>query len=401
DATFDLLYMVMQFINGVSLQDLCDTELKGPVPEETAVPIIRQTLDALGFAQRAGIVHRDIKPDNIIIERDTHRPWVTDFGLARFEQQASTLTAQGQVMGTPHFMSPEQCEGKVVDGRADLYAAGCVFYYMLTHEYAFDGATTTAVIIAQLRKQPKPLHELVPTISPWLERLVLKLLSKKADQRYQTAEEAIADLDAGWAGRGATGAGGGGGSAAGSGAGYHVAHLAHDEGYAEALPAVAMADDDGLGAVAEQVAYASADDVQMPGSGDAYAAGGQRNASSSGRRPRRNADGTSARRAAVARRDPRSSSGTGTDRVAPPGAGGSGGASDSGDENQRFDRRNAIAAPVGSVAARRRGGTDRYPDGGASGDTIRRGPDMHVVIFVIIGVIVAVGVAALILFSNR
>ncbi|MET0285130.1 MAG: protein kinase, partial [Polyangiales bacterium] len=155
---------------------------------------------ALGAAHEIGIVHRDLKPDNIyLISRggDPDFVKVLDFGIAKVVGQKSKLTQVGQVFGTPHYMSPEQCAGTAVDKRTDIYALGVIMYEMTSSRVPFDADNLMGILTKHLYEEPVKPHELPPPVDvpPALEAVILKCLAKKADLRYQTMQEVLADLE--------------------------------------------------------------------------------------------------------------------------------------------------------------------------------------------------------------
>jgi len=194
----DVDYLVMELIEG----DTLATRLaRGPLPATEVVRIGAQIADALDRAHRAGVVHRDLKPGNVMLTRSGAK--LMDFGLARavttprstsgaFTQSptiAQPLTAEGTIVGTFQYMAPEQLEGKDADARADLWSLGCVLYEMTTGKRAFEGSNQASLISAIMRDQPRPMTELVPMSPPALERLVSALLEKDPADRIQTAHD--------------------------------------------------------------------------------------------------------------------------------------------------------------------------------------------------------------------
>ncbi|MHC4200304.1 MAG: serine/threonine-protein kinase, partial [Planctomycetota bacterium] len=183
----------MEFVGGPTLkQVLVD---RGPVDSATAIDYMTKIAGALAEAHRRGIVHRDVKPDNIILT-DQGEPKLADLGLAKPMSGAADVTMGGAAIGTPHYMSPEQSRGEEVDGRADLYALGATFFRMLTGETLFDGPTATAVMVKHSTEEPRKLREVRPDASSGLEAVLAKLLAKKPGDRYPDAEALIADLEA-------------------------------------------------------------------------------------------------------------------------------------------------------------------------------------------------------------
>jgi serine/threonine protein kinase/tetratricopeptide (TPR) repeat protein len=196
-------YIATEFIDGVTLRRKT-TATPLEIPELLDVAI--QVASALEEAHSAGIVHRDIKPDNIMVRRNGYVK-VLDFGLAKLTEtvdrspsdaEASTRvlvqTDAGVVMGTSHYMSPEQARGKPVDARSDIWSLGVVIYEMVAGRTPFEGETSTDVIVAITQKEPPPLARFAPNVPPELDWIVMKALRKDRDERYQTIKELITDL---------------------------------------------------------------------------------------------------------------------------------------------------------------------------------------------------------------
>jgi serine/threonine-protein kinase len=183
-------YIAMEVIEGRSLKELIMNS--GPLPIGEAIEYAKQILSALRFAHRHGIIHRDIKPHNILLGHE-NRLKVTDFGIARYGP--SQMTEVGSIMGTAQYLSPEQARGAPVTASSDLYSAGIVLYEMLTGKTPFTGETPIEIAMKHLNEPPRPPSELRPEISPELDQIVLRSLAKDPHERYETAEEFSADLD--------------------------------------------------------------------------------------------------------------------------------------------------------------------------------------------------------------
>jgi serine/threonine-protein kinase len=191
-----LLYYVMPYVAGESLRVRMERERALPTAE--ALRIVRELADALACAHTAGIVHRDVKPENVLLEHN--HAVLADFGVARALEHTSLsgrLTSTGLGLGTPGYMAPEQFGGETVDARADLYALGVIAYEMLAGEPLFAGVTTPQrLIAAHLTERPRSLATLRSDVSPELSALVARLLEKEPDARPQTADEVLRALDA-------------------------------------------------------------------------------------------------------------------------------------------------------------------------------------------------------------
>ena len=187
-----LPYIVMELIEGVTLRDIVHND--GPMPPTRAIEVIADACQALNFSHQHGIIHRDVKPANIMI--DAHNAVkVMDFGIARAIADAgNSVTQTAAVIGTAQYLSPEQARGDTVDARSDVYSLGCVLYEILTGEPPFVGDTPVAVAYQHVREDPVPPSQRLPGLSPDLDAVVLKALAKNPDNRYQTAAEMRADL---------------------------------------------------------------------------------------------------------------------------------------------------------------------------------------------------------------
>ena len=162
-------------------------ESGGPMRTDRAAAFGVQVADGLAAAHALGIVHRDVKPQNVLIGQDGSAK-VTDFGIARAEL-LSTMTATGAVMGTPHYMSPEQARGDRADARSDVYSLGCVIYQMLTGEVPFRGETPLAVLRQHIEEQPRPIRERRRDVPPGVAQVVERAMAKDPERRYQDAGE--------------------------------------------------------------------------------------------------------------------------------------------------------------------------------------------------------------------
>jgi eukaryotic-like serine/threonine-protein kinase len=182
-------YIAMEYLEGSTLKDIVTR--RGPLPVGEAIGFTRDILDALKVAHRKGIVHRDIKPHNVMCDADG-RVKVTDFGIAR--AGASQMTEVGSIIGTAQYLSPEQARGGVVDARSDLYSVGIVLYELLTGTVPFTGDTPVEIAMKHLSTVPEPPSARRPDVPQALDQIVLRALAKDPDERYQTAEEMDAEL---------------------------------------------------------------------------------------------------------------------------------------------------------------------------------------------------------------
>jgi serine/threonine protein kinase len=181
-----LPYLVMDFISGMTLADRI--KKGGEVEVKEILRIGLQVANGLAAAHAQGLVHRDIKPGNILLENGVQRVKITDFGLARGPADAG-LTEEGIIAGTPQFMSPSQVRGEPTDPRSDLFSLGAVLYTLCTGRPPFEGETTTAVLRSVCEDTPLPIHEIRPNVPRWLSELIGKLLEKEPDRRFASAEE--------------------------------------------------------------------------------------------------------------------------------------------------------------------------------------------------------------------
>ncbi|GAB4349651.1 MAG: hypothetical protein Kow006_11610 [Gammaproteobacteria bacterium] len=178
----DLAYIAMDYVEGTSLEAYTHPEHLLPVAE--VIEVVAQVAEALDYAHERNVVHRDIKPGNIIYNRDSGVVKVTDFGIARLTDESKTKS--GSVLGSPAYMSPEQVAGKKVDGRSDLFSLGTTLYQLLTGELPFTGDSVTNVLYRILNEKPKSVKRLRDDIPTGLSRLVARTLNKDPKKRYQT-----------------------------------------------------------------------------------------------------------------------------------------------------------------------------------------------------------------------
>ncbi len=195
DERDGLAYFVMALIEGQNLGDRVRT--MGALPFNDARRLLREVADALSYAHNHGVVHRDIKPDNILLDKQSGRAMVTDFGIARAATEGdSRLTATGTAIGTPAYMSPEQCAGdRQLDGRSDLYSLGAVAYYMITGQPPFTGPTTPVIMMKQVTEQAVSPSRLRGGVPPDLERIVMRLLEKDPANRFPDGADVVSALD--------------------------------------------------------------------------------------------------------------------------------------------------------------------------------------------------------------
>lgn len=190
-AAGPLPYIVMEYVDGVTLRDIVHND--GPMPVKRAIEVIADACQALNFSHQHGIIHRDVKPANIMISK-SGAVKVMDFGIARALADSHSVTQTAAVIGTAQYLSPEQAKGDSVDARSDVYALGCVLYEILTGDPPFVGDSPVAVAYQHVREDPVPPSARNPELSPELDAVVLKALAKNPDNRYQSAAEMRADL---------------------------------------------------------------------------------------------------------------------------------------------------------------------------------------------------------------
>jgi serine/threonine-protein kinase len=193
DGTY---FITMEFVDGTSLDEVLAR--RGPLPLAVTLTIGRQLCRALEVAHGVGVVHRDIKPQNLVVDAQGFLK-VMDFGIARLVEgrQAAGpgLTAEGSIIGTPEYMAPEQLMGQAVDGRTDLYAAGVVLFECLTGRRLFEGTSFATLMLKQVQEPPPDPRTIVPGIPAEAVALVLKALAKRPEDRWQSAGEFLQALE--------------------------------------------------------------------------------------------------------------------------------------------------------------------------------------------------------------
>ncbi len=189
----DMRYIVMEYVPGKTLKDLIREQ--GRIAPETAVRMVIRILAAVDHAHKNGIVHRDIKPQNILVNKDG-KVKVADFGIARLKTAQTTRVddKQNSALGSVHYFSPEQASGEVADEKSDLYSVGVVLYEMLTGQVPFDGDTAVSVALKHVSEEPRSMRDRAPNISRALDEVVMRALAKDSARRYQTAAEFAGDL---------------------------------------------------------------------------------------------------------------------------------------------------------------------------------------------------------------
>lgn len=186
-----ILYLAFEFVEG---QDLADRAADGPpLTLGEALSIVRQAAEGLDYAHRQGVVHRDIKPSNLMITPDG-RVKIADFGIARVADQTSDLTMTGSVVGSPHYMSPEQIKGETLDGRTDIFSLGVLLYEILCRRRPFEGETLTTLVYQILNQDPAPVATRRPDLAPRLQQLAARMLAKDRDQRFASASEVVREI---------------------------------------------------------------------------------------------------------------------------------------------------------------------------------------------------------------
>src|SRR6266540_2729412 len=178
-------YLVMRYTDGGDLSSLI---VSGQLGIKRAVELISQVAEALAYAHRQGVIHRDVKPANVLISREGDA-LLADFGIAKIYEETLQLTGEGGIVGTPAYMAPEQLQGKAVDPRADIYALGVVLYQALTGECPFVAETPLAVALMHIHNPLRPPREINPAIPESLERIILRAMAKNPADRFADANE--------------------------------------------------------------------------------------------------------------------------------------------------------------------------------------------------------------------
>ena len=185
-------FLTMQFVDGRDLSTILKKQ--GKLPTDRLLRVFRQTAEGLKAAHDQGVIHRDLKPQNIMLD-GSDRVYVTDFGMAKSSEQ-SGMTQTGAVIGTPFYMSPEQVKGESVGPQSDIFSLGVILYQMATGTVPFGGATPFEVMITRIQRPPKPVRELNPELPVYLQKIIERCLTVDPKLRYQNVQEILEDLDA-------------------------------------------------------------------------------------------------------------------------------------------------------------------------------------------------------------
>lgn len=184
----ECFYMVQPFIEGQSLQKLLDQH--GSLQVEQILPLLEGICKGLEYAHHKGVIHRDIKPDNIMRTQDGE-PKIVDFGLAKMRNTTKSLSPEGSILGTPHYMSPEQASGSNVDPRSDIYSLGIVLFQMLTGVLPYQSDSPMAILLKHVNDPPPQILDFLPNLDPRFAQIVSKCLAKKPEDRFQTCKEIL------------------------------------------------------------------------------------------------------------------------------------------------------------------------------------------------------------------
>ena len=189
-------FISMAYVHGQDLHQLLQQH--GRLTVDEALHLARQLCGALDAAHAEGVVHRDLKPQNILLD-ESRTVYITDFGLAKSLESDTSMTMSGQFLGTPRYMAPEQVDGGKIDHRTDLYAMGLILYEMVTGDVPFHADSAIRLMYMRVHEAPKSPAELNPDLPPWLVQVIMKAIEKEPDRRYQGAREILKDLDSGTA----------------------------------------------------------------------------------------------------------------------------------------------------------------------------------------------------------
>src|SRR5579859_7935334 len=188
----DTVYLIMELMPGGSLTDLIR---KGPLPFETITRLLDQIGSALDYAHREGVIHRDLKPQNVLLDK-SNNAFLTDFGIAKLVSQTSALTHTNEAIGTPAYMAPEQWVKSAVDARADLYSLGVMLFEMIGGQVPFQGDTPFRVMHMHANELPPSVRTVRPDAPPTLDRVIHKAMAKDPADRYESAATLTADVKA-------------------------------------------------------------------------------------------------------------------------------------------------------------------------------------------------------------
>ncbi len=187
-----VLYLAFECVEGSDLAQRL--EVDPPLTLREVITFVRQAAEGLDYAHRQGVVHRDIKPSNLLISAASGTIKVSDFGIAKLKDQTSDLTMTGSVVGSPHYLSPEQIRGDDLDGRSDIFSLGVLFYEVLSRRRPFEGETLTTLVYQILHRDPPSIVVDRPELGTRLEGVLQRMLQKDRDERYKTAGEVARDL---------------------------------------------------------------------------------------------------------------------------------------------------------------------------------------------------------------
>jgi len=187
-------FFAMQYVEGESLAQRLNR--RGRLPLDEALEIARRCLEGLRAAHAQGLIHRDVKPGNILLDRTTGQPVLVDFGLARRVDDQAHLTATGTVMGTVDYIAPEQARGRRMDHRADVYALGVVLYQLLAGRLPYEADSLMSMVFQHTHEEPHPLESAAPEVPQRVREIVLRMMARNPDDRYQTCDAVLADIQA-------------------------------------------------------------------------------------------------------------------------------------------------------------------------------------------------------------